>query len=101
MPILITENGGVFSEPLHDTRRVQFVHDHLAALHDAIAQGVDVRGYCHWSLLDNFEWALGYAQRFGLVHVDYETQQRTVKQSGRYYGQIARANALVAPEAPA
>jgi beta-glucosidase len=57
-----------------------------------------VRGYCHWSLLDNFEWALGYGQRFGIVHVDYATLERTVKDSGRYYSRIARANALVAPE---
>ena len=63
-------------------------------MHDAIEQGVDVRGYCHWSLLDNFEWALGYEQRFGLVHVDYETQERTVKDSGRYYADVARRNAL-------
>ena len=57
---------------VHDARRVEFIHDHLAALHDAIEQGVPVIGYCHWSLLDNFEWKLGYAQRFGLVHVDYD-----------------------------
>jgi beta-glucosidase len=82
---------------LHDERRVRFVHDHVAALHDAIEQGVPVIGYCHWSLLDNFEWALGYAQRFGLVHVDYETLERTVKDSGRYYAEIARANALERP----
>src|SRR5581483_4978252 len=79
VPIMITENGAVFAEPLHDERRVEFLRDHVAALHDAIAQGVPVIGYCHWSLLDNFEWALGYAQRFGLVHVDFETQRRTVK----------------------
>jgi beta-glucosidase len=54
-----------------------------------------VLGYCHWSLMDNFEWKLGYAQRFGLVHVDYETQERTVKDSGRYYEACARANAVV------
>ena len=56
-------------------------------------------GYCYWSLLDNFEWALGYAQRFGLVHVDYDTLERTVKDSGRYYTKIARANTLVDREA--
>ncbi len=72
-PVLITENGGVFPEPVHDDRRIAFIHDHVAALHDAIDQGVPVRGYCHWSLMDNFEWKLGYAQRFGLVHVDYDT----------------------------
>ena len=98
-PIMITENGAVFPESLHDERRVRFIRDHVAALHDAIEQGVPVIGYCHWSLMDNFEWALGYAQRFGLVHVDYETLERTVKDSGRYYGQIARANALVEPTA--
>ena len=83
LPILITENGGVFPEPLHDERRIDFLHDHLAAVHDAIDQGVPSRGYCHWSFLDNFEWALGYEPRFGLVHVDYATQERTVKDSGR------------------
>jgi beta-glucosidase len=96
-PIMITENGAVFPEPLHDGRRVQFIHDHVAALHDAIGRGVPLLGYCHWSLLDNFEWKLGYAQRFGLVHVDHETLERTVKDSGRYYASIARANALVEP----
>ena len=99
VPILITENGAVFPEPRHDERRVRFIHDHLAALHDAIEQGVPVIGYCHWSLLDNLEWALGYAQRFGLIHVDYDTQARTIKDSGRYYARIARANALLPLEA--
>jgi beta-glucosidase len=98
VPIVITENGAVFAEPVHDERRIRFVHDHLAAVHDAIAQGVPVAGYCHWSFLDNFEWALGYAQRFGLVHVDYDTQVRTVKDSGRDYARIAAANALPEPE---
>ena len=98
VPTLITENGAVFAEPIHDERRVAFVHDHLAAVADAIDRGADVLGYCHWSFLDNFEWALGYAQRFGLVHVDYETQARTVKDSGRYYARLAAANALLPPK---
>jgi beta-glucosidase len=98
LPILITENGGVFKDRVHDERRVRFLHDHVAAVHDAMQQGVPVVGYCHWSFLDNFEWALGYAQRFGLVHVDYDTLKRTVKDSGRYFASIARGNALVAPE---
>ena len=66
--------------------------------HAAIERGVPVRGYCHWSFLDNFEWSLGYEQRFGLVHVDYDTQKRTIKESGRLLSRIAAANALVAPE---
>jgi beta-glucosidase len=97
VPILITENGAVFGEPVHDDGRVRFVHDHVAALHDAMAAEVPVVGYCHWSLLDNFEWALGYGQRFGLVHVDYETLERTVKDSGRYYARVAAANGVVEP----
>ena len=96
--VLITENGGIFPEPLHDAGRIDYLRSHLAALHDAIAQGADVRGYYHWSFLDNFEWALGYEPRFGLVHVDYETLERTVKDSGRYYARVATANALVLPE---
>jgi len=98
IPILITENGAVFSEPVHDARRIEFVHDHLEAVHDAIEQGVPVLGYCHWSFLDNFEWALGYAQRFGLVHVEYETLARTIKDSGRWYARVAAANALPGPQ---
>jgi beta-glucosidase len=103
IPLLITENGSVFGDApasdgrVHDERRVQFIHDHLAALHDALEQGVPVIGYCHWSFMDNFEWALGYAQRFGLVYVDYGTLERTVKDSGRYYAEVARANALLTP----
>jgi beta-glucosidase len=97
LPILITENGAVFNEPQHDEPRVHFIRDHLAAVHEAIGHGVNVIGYCHWSLMDNFEWALGYGQRFGLVHVDYETLERTVKSSGRYYARVAAANELVDP----
>jgi beta-glucosidase len=94
VPVLITENGGIFPEPLHDARRIEYLRGHLAAVHDAIAEGVPVQGYYHWSLMDNFEWALGFGPRFGLVHVDYETQQRTVKDSGRWYAEVARANGL-------
>jgi beta-glucosidase len=82
---MITENGAVYPEPLHDERRIEFLREHVAAVRDAIAHGVDVLGYCHWSLMDNFEWKLGYAQRFGLVHVDYETQRRTLKRSALWY----------------
>lgn len=99
--ILITENGAVFGKVpgvdgrVRDERRTQFVRDHLAAVRRAIELGVNVLGYCCWSLLDNFEWALGYAQRFGIVYVDYETQKRTIKDSGRYYAQVVRANEVV------
>jgi beta-glucosidase len=105
--ILIAENGAVFNDGpgpdgrVRDRGRIRFLHDHLAAVHDAIERGVPVLGYCHWSLLDNFEWALGYAQRFGIVHVDYATQRRTIKDSGRYYAQVVRANALLPVEVPA
>jgi beta-glucosidase len=93
-PILITENGGIFPEPLHDESRIDYLRAHLEVLHDAIADGVDVRGYYHWSLMDNFEWALGYEPRFGLVHVDYATQERTPKDSARWYAGVAARNGL-------
>ena len=92
--ILITENGADFRDGIHDERRISFIREHLAAVSAAIDQGVPVRGYFHWSLMDNFEWALGYAPRFGLVDVDYATRERTIKDSGRYYARIATANAL-------
>jgi beta-glucosidase len=97
VPILITENGGIFPELLHDAARIEYLEGHLAAMHDAIAGGANVQGYYHWSFLDNFEWALGYEPRFGLVHVDYETQARTVKDSGRWYARVVAANALKEP----
>jgi beta-glucosidase len=93
-PVYVTENGAIYDEASHDGGRVEFIREHVAAVHDAIEHGVDVRGYFHWSLMDNFEWALGYRPRFGLVHVDYETQQRSVKDSGRFYGELARSNGL-------
>ena len=96
VPILITENGGIFAEPLHDAARIEYLRGHLAAVHDAIEDGVLVQGYYHWSLMDNFDWALGFGPRFGLVHVDYETHERTVKDSGRWYAEVARANGLEA-----
>ena len=82
LPIYVTENG--MSET-NDARRVKFYDDHLKALLDARAAGADVRGYFAWSLLDNYEWAEGYASRFGIVHVDYETQKRTPKGSYRAF----------------
>src|SRR6185312_1119814 len=106
LPLMITENGAVFGDVpgddgrVHDERRVEFLRGHVGAVADAIDQGVPVVGYCHWSLMDNFEWKLGYDQRFGLVHVDYATQERTVKDSGLFYAQLAQANGLCARERP-
>ncbi len=84
-PVFITENGYGDAGELDDTGRVAYLRDHLAATAAAIDAGVDVRGYFCWSLLDNFEWARGYAARFGLVHVDYATQARTPKASYHWY----------------
>lgn len=84
-PIYITENGLADKE---DTRRADFIRSHLRAIEAAQAKGVDVRGYLHWSLMDNFEWAEGFAPRFGLIEVDYVTQQRTVRPSARVYQAI-------------
>jgi len=96
-PIYITENGCSHPDPIDahgqvvDQRRIAYLDGHLRAVHDAIAAGVDVRGYFVWSLLDNFEWAEGYTQRFGLVHVDFETQVRTPKASYHWYADQVRA----------
>ncbi len=91
VPMYVTENG---IADARDTRRASFLTRHLAELARAIADGVDVRGYFHWSLLDNFEWADGYGPRFGLVSVDYATQQRRVRESARVYARIAREKRL-------
>lgn len=98
MPLYITENGAAFYDPpvagegVNDPLRVAYVRDHLRAARRAIAGGIDLRGYFVWSLLDNFEWALGYSRRFGIVHVDYETQARTPKESARFYAEVIRTN---------
>lgn len=95
-PIHITENGCSFAdEPgadgaVHDPERIDFLDGHLRAVREAMDAGVDVRGYFVWSLLDNFEWSKGYAPRFGLVHVDYETQRRTPKDSFTWYRKLVR-----------
>ncbi len=85
LPIFVTENGMAEVEGIDDPRRVNYYEAHLKAVLEAQRQGADVRGYFAWSLLDNFEWAEGYAKRFGLVHVDYETQKRSPKASYRAF----------------
>ncbi len=98
--ILITENGCSLRDEVapdggvHDPRRVEFLRTHLAAVERAIDEGVDVRGFFTWSLLDNFEWAEGYGPRFGITYVDYSTQRRVPKDSARWYGEVARRNGL-------
>jgi beta-glucosidase len=84
-PVHITENGCSYDAGLDDAARISFLESHLRAVGQAMEEGVDVRGYYVWSLLDNFEWAEGYDPRFGLVHVDYETQRRTPRRSYAWY----------------
>ena len=102
-PIYVTENGAAFFDPpvvesarLSDPLRVDYYRKHLKAVHAALAAGVDVRGYFAWSLLDNFEWALGFSKRFGIVHVDFATQKRTPKESAVFYARViaSRGSAL-------
>ncbi len=94
IPLYVTENGAAYDDEVaadgavHDSDRVEFLERHLAAVGDAIAAGADVRGYFYWSLLDNFEWAWGYAKRFGIVRVDYDTLERTPKDSALRYAQL-------------
>lgn len=96
LPIYVTENG-VSTED--DTRRVEYIRRALAGVRNCLADGIDVRGYIHWSLLDNFEWIMGYRPKFGLVAVDRATQKRTIKPSARYLGEIARQNRILDPAA--
>jgi beta-glucosidase len=90
-PIYITENGLLDNT---DERRPAYILRHLTAVHRAIEEGAPVLGYFYWSLLDNFEWAEGYATRFGLVHTDFQSQKRTMKRSGLLYGEICRTNGI-------
>ncbi|GAA4169959.1 GH1 family beta-glucosidase [Phytohabitans flavus] len=102
-PIHITENGAAFDDEVgpdgsvDDPARVAYLHSHLLALHEAIEAGVDVRGYFVWTLLDNFEWAEGYAKRFGIVRVDQADLTRRPKASAHWYGQVARTGAVPRP----
>jgi beta-glucosidase len=99
IPLYVTENGAAFYDAPHaidgrvdDPLRVWYYREHLKAARDAIRQGADLRGYFAWSLLDNYEWSLGYSKRFGLVHVDYATQKRTPKASALFYRDVIRSN---------
>jgi beta-glucosidase len=100
LPLIVTENGCAFDDSvtadgaIHDSDRIAYLREHLAAVHRAIAAGADVRGYYLWSLMDNFEWAEGYTARFGIVHVDFDSQRRTAKDSATWYRDVIAANAV-------
>ncbi len=100
LPLYVTENGAASADApgpdgaVSDPARVRFLDGHFRAAHRAIAEGVDLRGYFVWSLLDNFEWALGYTKRFGLYYVDYQTQRRIPKDSARWFAGVTRRNGL-------
>lgn len=100
VPILITENGMSSTDwvhldgAVHDSDRVDFLHRYLRYMKKAIEDGIDIKGYFEWSLLDNFEWARGYHERFGLIHVDYATGKRTIKDSGYWYRDMIATNGM-------
>jgi beta-glucosidase len=102
LPLYVTENGAAFADRpdpdgrVDDQDRIDYLDAHLRACHQAIAQGVPLRGYFAWSLLDNFEWSWGYAKRFGLVHIDYSSLRRTPKASAGWYAEVTRRNGLAA-----
>jgi beta-glucosidase len=100
-PVYITENGAAYDDPVidgrcHDPRRIDYLDLHLRAILEAIDAGVDIRGYYQWSLMDNFEWALGFDKRFGLIHVDFDTLERTPRDSANWYRDVIKDNALPA-----
>jgi beta-glucosidase len=98
VPLFVDENGASYdldpADPARDPDRVSYLRRHVAAARTAIERGVPLRGYFVWSLLDNFEWAQGYARRFGIVHVDFATQERRIRDSGRYMAAVARGGVL-------
>jgi beta-glucosidase len=98
LKMYVTENGASYSTPpdenkrVKDELRIDYYRTHIAAVHRAIEAGVPMAGYFAWSLMDNFEWARGYAQRFGLVWVDFNTQERIIKDSGKWYKGVIKKN---------
>lgn len=104
LPLYITENGLSNNDwialdgGVHDPQRIDFTSRYLMQLLQTIDEGVDVRGYFHWSLMDNFEWAGGYRQRFGLIYVNYETQERILKDSARWYARVIASNGALLPQ---
>lgn len=100
VPLMVTENGAIYGDSpthdgqVHDVRRTRYLRAHVAAMSEVLAAGVPLVGYTHWSLLDNFEWALGYRPRFGLVYVDFRTGERIIKDSALHYAEIIRTGGL-------
>ena len=99
IPLYVTENGAAFFDPptapdgrIEDPLRVRYLREHIRAVREAMDRGVDVRGYMVWSLFDNLEWSLGYSKRFGIVHIDFETQKRTLKASAYFYSKLIAEN---------
>lgn len=102
IPLYVTENGAAFFDPpvaeggrIVDPLRVDYLHKHIRAIHAARQQGVDLRGYYVWSFLDNLEWSLGFSKRFGIVHVNFKTQERTLKDSARFYAKVISSNGKI------
>jgi beta-glucosidase len=99
-PVYITENGAAFRDEVgedgfvHDPRRLAYLKDHFIQTRLAMQDGVDVRGYFVWSLFDNFEWGHGFTKRFGIIRVDYDTQERIIKDSGKWYANVIRSNSV-------
>ena len=105
IPLYVTENGAsIYDAPhtidgaVNDPLRVWYFREHLKAVREAIRKGADVRGYFAWSLMDNYEWSLGYTKRFGIVHVNYETQERTPKSSAHFYSRVIAGNGAALDE---
>jgi beta-glucosidase len=102
LPLYVTENGAAFADVpgpdgiVDDQDRISYFDEHLRACHQAITEGVPLRGYFAWSLMDNYEWSWGYSRRFGMIYVDYPTQRRIPKASARWYGEVTRRNSLAA-----
>lgn len=99
LPLMITENGAAFPDTVvdgrvRDTKRIDYLHRHFVAAHRAMQRGVDLRGYLVWSLMDNFEWNFGYAKRFGVVHVNYLSLERTIKDSGHWLTELIRTRRI-------
>jgi len=92
--LIVTENGCSYLDPIHDQKRINYLQEHITAVYRAMQNGVPIAGYMQWSLMDNYEWTEGYSQRFGMVHIDYETQKRTPKDSALWYRDVIRNNGI-------